>query len=249
MPTNDAGINVLVTRPQHQSAGLCDKLSDKGFQPICFPVIDIQPIANPQAALQKLQHISAVDYLIFVSANAVFQTNELLKKQWPKIAGQIVAIGPKTAEALTRIGLPANIVATKPFNSEQLLEHLPQKFSGQTGLIIKGEGGRTFLAEQLKENGLQISTVDVYTRAKPSGNTLNPNLLLHYITITSQLALDNLFELLPSQSTIIKNTSTFVVFSPRIANYAKKLGCQHILISSDASDSSLVDCISEANQA
>ncbi|PHS72936.1 MAG: uroporphyrinogen-III synthase [Cycloclasticus sp.] len=248
MPTNDASINVLVTRPQHQSAVLCGQLLDNGFQPIPFPVIDIQPVANPQAALGKLQDVNVVDYLIFVSANAAIQANKLLQKNWPDITGQIIAIGPKTADTLTKIGLQPHIVAPTPFNSEQLLEQLPKQLIGQTSLIIKGEGGRAFLAEQLLKCGMQVISVDVYTRKKPSDSALNSRLALHYITITSQLALDNLFELLPNQSTSIKSTSTFVVFSTRIADYAKKLGCQRILVSSDASDSGLVACIVDANQ-
>jgi uroporphyrinogen-III synthase len=49
--------------------------------------------------------------------------------------------------------------------------------------------------------------------------------------------------MLPELSNQLKQESTFVVLSRRIANHAKQNGCQHILISTEASDFGLLSAI------
>lgn len=248
MQNNDVPINVLVTRPAHQSSGLCALLSVNGYQPICYPTIEIQTLEDAAPARQKLSHCGDIDYLIFVSANAVTNANTLLNNAWPLTNARIVAIGPKTAESLQAIGLRPDIIATKPFDSEGLLAQLPTQLHGQRCLIIKGEGGRTALADSLRQRGMQVDFVDVYKRGLAQNNTELVEQSIHYITITSQLALDNLFLLLPGKAAELKQQSIFVVFSQRIADHAKSLGCQHILISSEASDKALLTCINNSSK-
>ena len=246
MPINEQ--TVLVTRPAPQAKQLCEQLTAEGFLPICYPTIGTQAVDEPTQATTTLQACHNSDYLIFVSANAVLQANLLLNNQWPKNDTIIVAIGPKTAEALRKIGLPATITADKPFSSEQLLEKFPDELSTKKGLIIKGEGGRTLLAEQLQQRGMSVSTVDVYKRVLPRNHDSRHLEVPHYITITSQLALDNLFILARLTANELKQHSTFVVFSQRIAHHAKNLGCQHIIICKEASDFGLISAITHAEK-
>ncbi|HIF18391.1 MAG TPA: uroporphyrinogen-III synthase [Cycloclasticus sp.] len=243
VPTNNAPlINVLVTRPSHQADKLCAELTANGLHAIRYPSIDIQAVSNTPQATAALQNIIRSDNLIFISANAVTHAHQLLSTQWPEINGSIIAIGPSTANALLNIGLIPRITAQTPFNSEQLLKQLP---SLDNVSIIKGEGGRDFLEKQLTARGINVTAVDVYKRAMPANNPIAPSNVLHYITITSQLALENLFLLLPAQTKKLKQASTFVVLSQRIAQFAKSLGCQHILTSKDASDAGLVAAITD----
>lgn len=243
MPNNEK--TVLVTRPAHQSAHLCELLTAKGFSPICFPTIEIQPVDSTPHITNTLQHCNDYDYLIFVSANAVLQADLLINHQWQKAHVSIVAIGPKTADTLNKIGLKPQIISAKPFDSERLLEQLPNELKQTRSLIIKGEGGRALLAEQLQKRGMTVDCIDVYKRALPTNYDLLKSKAPSYITITSQLALDNLLLMLPQQVIELKQRCTFVLFSQRIARYAESLGCQHILISQEASDIGLISAISD----
>jgi len=239
MPTKQP--TVLVTRPAHQSDNLCRLLTDSGATPLRFPTIEIQAPKKPAAARSKLQALEHYDFLIFISLNAVIQANKLMTKAWPKDS-IIVAIGPSTANALENIGLTASITATKPFNSEQLLTQFPSDIQQKKCLIIKGEGGRKMLAEHLIQQGMAVDTVDVYKRAAPTLNM--PSIEIpSYVTITSQLALKNLFLLLPQQANELKQRSTFILFSQRITDYAKEQGCQQTICCQEASDSGLIDAI------
>jgi len=246
MPIN--GQSVLVTRPAPQAKQLCEQLTAEGFRPICYPTIATQAVDEPTQATAILQASHDADYLIFVSANAVLQANLLLNSQWPKNDASVVAIGPKTAEALKKIDLPVTISADKPFSSEQLLEKFPDELKAKKALIIKGEGGRTLLAEQLQQRGMNVSTVDVYKRVLPRKHDFKLLELPHYITITSQLALDNLFVLAQLTAKQLKQHSTFVVFSQRIARHAKNLGCQHVISCEEASDFGLISAITQAEK-
>jgi len=235
--------SVLVTRPAHQAARLCSLLTAQGFRPIRYPTIEIQATDNTSIATAILQQSRHYDCLIFVSANAVAQADHLLHNKWPPQPANIIAIGPKTADKLTKIGLQPSLVATTPFNSESLLEQLPSSLKHKKGLIIKGEGGRTLLSEQLQHRGMAVTSVDVYQRALPSNSNEIDIKTPQYITITSQRALDNLFLLLPKQTLELKKHATFVVLSQRIAHYAESLGCQHVIASQEANDIGLVSTI------
>jgi len=248
MTTTKASINVLVTRPTQQALNLCDQLAAAGFNAIRYPSIEIQALSETAVAQQALQKIDRKDYLIFVSSNAVIHANLLLNKQWPKLTSSIVAIGPKTAETLKTIGLQANIIARKPFSSETLLEQFQAKPDHQSAAIIKGEGGRSLLAEQLTKRGVSVLNIDVYKRGQPKPRSF-PKQALHYITITSQLALSNLLQLATNNSVQLKQHSHFIVFSPRIAAYARQLGCQHVHTCLEASDTSLIASIKGVEKA
>lgn len=242
MPINDRKINVLVTRPARQALSLCQKLSAANLTPVSYPTIDIQPVSKPAHATQQLADIGHKDYLIFSSQNAVAHADLLLNKHWPALPNTLVAIGPKTAIALAAIHLPPTIVAQKPFNSEALLKQFQQTLDGKTGAIVKGEGGRPFLANQLQKRGLSLINIDVYRRCLPQHST-DLNSPIKYITITSQLALDNLFSMQQARAELFKQQACFITFSQRIAAYALTLGCQHVHTCPEASDDSLVNSI------
>lgn len=242
MPTNETCPHVLVTRPSHQASALCDELVAHNFQPICFPTIQIASTENRQHAIEQLQTSNQANYIIFISANAVWQADCLLNKQWPALK-TVVAIGPKTATALEEIGLAPSIIATRPFNSERLLSLFPPALKNLSCLIVTGEGGRTYLAEQLQQRGMTVNSLNVYKRIQPTQPVTPPKQAPAYITVTSQLALENLFAMLPSQANALKQNSTFVALSQRIADYARTLNCQKILVSEEASDSGLVSTI------
>lgn len=236
---------VLVTRPAHQSDHLCGLLTAAGFTPIRYPTIAIQAVENTAHISNTLYQHSNYDYLIFISANAVIQADRLIDHQWQKTPSGMIAIGPKTADTLDQLGLKPTITAAKPFNSERLLTQLPSDLKQKKGLIIKGKGGRTLLAEQLQKRGMTVDTLDVYQRTLPNNYKTSHNKKPAYITITSQLALDNLFLIPPRPIGELKQQCTFVVFSERLARYASSLDCQHLLISHGASDKGLVSAINQ----
>ena len=249
MPTHEPKKNVLVTRPAEQTANLSALLTEAGFQPILYPTIGIFPAPNPLVAQQVLSNLPFYNYVIFISPNAALQADLLLQQKWPSLgATTLVAIGPKTASTLNQLGQSPLIIANKPFNSEALLDQLPTHSKQLRCLIVKGQGGRQFLAEQLKKKGMHVSTLDVYSRGLPQPTQELSSKTISYVTITSQLALDNLYQLIPEKMKTLQQHATFVFYSQRIANYASQRGCHQCLISHEASDAGLVFALLNAKK-
>jgi uroporphyrinogen-III synthase len=246
---NSSVNQVLVTRPAHQSQQLCDLLIEAGFKPIAFPTIEIVPLPLDRNKKLKLENISTFDYVLFISVNAVHQVIAY-KTLWPSENTRYIAIGPKTAEAMMNdLAITPNIISSKPFSSEQLMTKLPSQLADKRILIVKGEGGRDFLADELKSKNMIVETLDTYQRSLPTN--IVPNLKhfdVTYITITSILALKNLTLLLQDDFSTMSKRCIFVLFSERIEHYAKQIGCTHTIVANNADNNSLVQAIKKSTQ-
>ena len=64
-----SGLGVLVTRPAHQSAGLCRLIEQCGGRALAFPAMEIRPPGDPKTAKQLLDR--SWDLLVYISPNAV----------------------------------------------------------------------------------------------------------------------------------------------------------------------------------
>lgn len=236
-------IRVLVTRPTHQAEHLCERLVANGFQPVRYPTIEIQPVKEITLTKKTLSQTHRFQYIIFISANAVIHANKIHPLSQITPPTQVVAIGPKTAETLEKNGLTPDTISAQPFNSEQLLKKLPRGLVPQNCLIIKGEQGREFLAQELTKAGFSVKTIDVYKRTLPTQQQPLSSSSVPYITITSQLALKNLRILQQVNWRQFQQHSRFIVFSQRIADAAKQLGCKHIIVSNQANDEGLITAL------
>ena len=116
MPGNLNGLNILVTRPEHQAHSLCQLLRDQGATPLAFPLINIQAIDNPEPP--QLNHY---DIIIFVSNNAVKLGIPLIKPLLEN--SKLATVGKGTAKLMAEQGYPADILPERQFDSEGLLAH------------------------------------------------------------------------------------------------------------------------------
>src|SRR5512134_3837378 len=112
---------ILITRPRLQSDGFAEELRNAGFEPIFFPVIEIQPIRNNVALERALAKLDCYEWLVFTSVNAVdvvFDSlgvpqersgrgggDVILELQGTAANPRVAAIGPKTAQALQARGI------------------------------------------------------------------------------------------------------------------------------------------------
>ncbi len=220
-------LNVLVTRPIHQSENLSKLIREQGGNPILFPVIEIKPLQT------KFDYnINDFDLAIFISANAV--------KYSIPVNIECFAVGKATANCLKTAKFPA-----PPFNSEALLE-MPEMqesaISGKKIAIFRGEGGRELLAKTLKLRGASVTYINVYKRVQPPVPAWIHNIKIDLIIITSSEGLQNFMNMLDGQ-TWIRNTP-MVLISERIKVVAKKLGViAPIFVAPNASDDGLLAAI------
>lgn len=232
--------SILVTRPKHQAATFQKMLETAGASVTLFPTLDIIPLPLEK---QLFQH-QAFDILIFTSPNAVNFSLPFLKQSSIDLATtSIGAIGKKTATTLEEKGISVDLLPAHTFNSETFLE-LPslQYITRKNILLIKGEGGRSHLSEQLQKRGANVNVLNSYRRACPSPTQQSLNKLkikkIDIITFTSVEAATNLFNLLCKQEWLKR--TILLVGSTRIRDALIKCGINNtIWIANNPSDEAM----------
>jgi len=165
---------LLVTRPQPQADEWVAALRERGVPAHALPLIAIEPQADA-AAQAAWDTLASHRLLVFVSPNCVQSFFALRPQgvQWPATtwAG---ATGPGTAQALRTAGVPEAAIVEPPhdapqFDSEALWQRLrSQPWQGRRALIVRGDGGRDWLAERLRECGAEVGFVQAYRRVLPT---------------------------------------------------------------------------------
>lgn len=244
------GLGVLVTRATHQADHLCGLIAARGGHVFKLPVLAIVPPCDNDALANIHNRLPEYDLAIFVSANAVRMAFPDIAPVagWPRHL-KIAAIGKQTAAAINAAGLTVDIVPETQFTSEALLSvDDMQDIAGRKVLIVRGEGGREYLATALTERGAHVDYAEVYQRALPEVDT-HPVLdawaqgRLHAATVASRQSLDNLHQLLAETGQRYLADTLLVVSNPRTAEYAAELGYTRIIVADDASDEAMVEAL------
>jgi uroporphyrinogen III methyltransferase / synthase len=167
-------------------------------------------------------------------------------------------VGPGSVAALARHGVAApacQVISphaaadddTARFDSEGLYAALEQAlganaFEGKRVLIVRGDGGREWLADRLREAGAEVETVAAYRRIVPDPSVSTwqrVHALLagepHVWLVTSSEGVRNLADLardhLTSTEVAQLKHAPFVAPHPRIAETARGLGFDSITVS------------------
>ena len=242
-------LSVLVTRPAHQADGLIRALKDHGAKPIGFPVIEICDI-SPDPALK--QNLPQYDLVIFISANAVEKGMDWVQKLGLTITQPVLAIGKATARAIDRYSLNLLDLPDQAFNSEALLKHEQlqvEHIRGRRLLIFRGQGGREYLAEQLRHRGAQVDYAEVYRRQKPAAD-VQPLIKkwqqggIQLVTVSSNEALQNLYDMLGTAAHKRLQHTPLLVPGQRCARLALQLGHKADIIQAEsAADAAVISAI------
>lgn len=227
------GVTVVVTRPVHQAQALCEGIRHAGGEAIAFPVIEIGPPVDPQTLQLQLDKLADYDLAVFVSTNAVHCTfGALNERPWPQTL-PVAAVGRATAAALQARGFDVAHIAPVPYNSEALLG-LPalQNLQDRHIIIFRGNGGREYLAQTLRQRGAQVEYAESYQRGIPHSD---PVALYHawaerrkmLMVVTSNAGLHNVGKMIDPEHRQQLLATQLVVVSERAARLAEELGFRH----------------------
>ena len=157
-------------------------------------------------------------------------------------------MGAGTANVLRDAKLPIDVYPQDEWNSEGLLD-LPefQNIQGKKIAIIKGEGGREYLADELVNRGADVTPIIAYRRALPVCNVDKYLEMLHreaidVIICTSAEGLQNLKILLNAAWSNLQKISILVI-SPAMQVRAKELGFEKIVLAKNASHDAVLGVI------
>lgn len=236
-------MRLIITRPAAQAAAWVPALRALGQDAVALPLIAIAPPEDPapvQAAWQQLLQPHGPCLVMFVSANAVQHFFALAPAgmRWPT-GVRAACTGPGTASALVDVGVPAGQVVQPPadaasFDSETLWSLLKDEdWRGRQALVVRGEEGRDWLAEALRERGAEVGFVGAYRRLAPQAGAESEALLAraqsepaeHLWVFSSSEAVGRLRTLAPAADW---HDGRALASHPRIAEAARRIGFRQV---------------------
>ncbi|KAA0181080.1 fused uroporphyrinogen-III synthase HemD/membrane protein HemX [Cupriavidus gilardii] len=270
---------VVVTRPAGQSRQLTEALQAAGLDVLSFPLLAIGPAADDgplRAALARLPEFALV---VFVSPNAIAYALDALAlaqggaAAWPESV-PVAVVGPASVAALAERGIAAprhRVIspagadgaaadidpAEARFDSEALWAQLDvPSLAGREVLIVRGNGGRDWLGDKLREAGAAVLAVEAYRRTMPVPGSmqwqavrdgLKPGAAPQAWLLTSSEAVRNLDQLArdnlsPQEDAALREVQCIAPHA-RIAEQAAALGFTRVLLAAPGDEGLQAACL------
>ncbi|MCO4799138.1 MAG: uroporphyrinogen-III synthase [Colwelliaceae bacterium] len=238
-------LKVVITRPEKQGLELKQALDKVGIPSICQPLFTYQPNTDENNIQQQVEAFIP-SIIIFISVAAVeFSHKALPLEQWINSEQQVIAVGETTQHALSKLGIQAICPTTHDSEGILALTQLKKSQLENTNiLIVRGDGGREFLAEQLTSRGAKVKYLESYSRQwlplSPEQTVLWQNKKVNTIVITSNALLKRVVNLINITDNYWQNTCLWLVASERIAQSALQLGLQNVVNTHGANNQSII---------
>lgn len=234
----------LVTRPRAQGAAWQQRLVMLGVEARLLPLIDIAPAPDPAALCEWFATLvgEPAAVVMFVSPNAASGLFDSLPSGWRWPEGTLAAAtGPGTVAVLRAAGVSEASIVAPPaqaaqFDSEALWSVLEPRRSwgGTRAAIVRGDGGRDWLATRLRAAGAGVEFVQSYARRAPELTADEQQLLQQALAdperfawlLSSSEAVDHLHALAPAADW---STSVALASHPRIAESARRHGFGQVI--------------------
>jgi len=161
---------IAIMRPANYLAESVKLAGSMGFKAITAPMIDVvdKTDANFKGFVERIME-GAVDYVIFTSANGVEFTLLKLNSTDDFIdqlnETKVVAVGPKTKEALLKNGINVSLMPDL-YSSEGLVDLLTG-IEGSVIEIARSSHGAPELVSGLIEKGAKVHETQVYEIIRP----------------------------------------------------------------------------------
>ena len=247
------GKRILVTRARAQASDFADLLEANGAEVIQFPTIKIQPIEDVDIPFPN-----DYDWVIFTSVNAVEIFYERLQEKGKDAralgGNSICAVGPKTVEALNRIGIHPDFVPSH--SSGSVIASEMRDIDGKKILLPRATIATADLPNGLREKGAQVDDVPLYDTLKVANggdkrrDEVEADLLngsIDFVTFTSSSTVTNFLEMFPAHApTVLLANVKVAVIGPTTQKTALARDVRVDVVAKEASIESLVEAIVEA---
>jgi uroporphyrinogen-III synthase len=235
-------MKALVTRPAAQAVEWVAQLAARGIEAAALPLIGIADADDVTAVDAAWARLPEQALVVFVSPNAVerFFARRPAGLEWP--AGVLAGSpGPGTTRELQRLGVPAQAIVAPAddapqFDSESLWAQLGGRrpWRGAAVTIVRGDGGRDWLAQTLRERGAAVSNLSAYRRVVPVPDAAQRRVLETALAAPAQWvwlfssseAIDHLATLAPQAD---RRGAVAIATHPRIAARARAAGFGRVL--------------------
>jgi uroporphyrinogen-III synthase len=242
-------MKVLITRPRAQADDFAEKMRYAGFEPIFFPVIEIQPIGNNVALERALEKLNCYEWVVFTSVNAVDVVfNEHSVFFLKENAGvRFAAIGPKTAEALRKYSIEPDFVPEE-YVAEAILPGLGD-LQGKWVLLPRAEIARQVLPEAIANAGGIAHEIIVYQTLPAQVDEDGLSALktgVDVITFTSASTVENFWAVTRQHNLDplnLPNNPLVACIGPITEQAAKEAGFQNLVVAKEYTTDGLIEAI------
>ncbi|WP_338740642.1 uroporphyrinogen-III synthase [Haloplanus salilacus] len=149
--------HVAVFRPDDERLATARSLLEElGADPVADPMLAVEPTGD--------RPVDA-DYVVFTSKTGA----ELVADDWEPGTATVVAIGPKTADALEAAGYAVDLVPEE-FSSTGLVEALADRAAGATVEVARSDHGSPVLLDGLRDAGATVDETVLYRLVRPAGS-------------------------------------------------------------------------------
>jgi uroporphyrinogen-III synthase len=241
---------ILITRPRAQADDFAEKLRTAGFEPIFFPVIEIQPIENNVALERALEKLNCYEWAVFTSVNAVEVVFSLTPPPLPMGEGQeirVAAIGPKTAKALRKYGVEPNFIPDE-YVGEAILSGLGD-VKDKWVLFPRAEIARKELPEAIANVGGIVHEIVVYRTLPAEMDMDGLNAFksgVDVVTFTSASTVENFIAIVKQNGLDPLNlpgNPVFACIGPITEQAARDEGFQNIVVAKEYTTEGLMEVI------
>jgi uroporphyrinogen-III synthase len=179
---------LIVTRAADQAQPWVAALRDAGCTAQALPLLAIEALVNRAPLKRAWSDLALADLVVFVSANAVQGFFAAAPDQpattWPSTVWA-ASTGPGTTQALVQAGVPVvQVLEPAPdapqFDSEALWQRLQPLLSpwlGRRVWVVRGDAGRDWLADTLRQHGAMVQFLCAYRRTEPTPSAQDRALL------------------------------------------------------------------------
>ena len=160
-----SGKRVVIPRAAEQARDTAALLRERGAIPVILPMIEIAAPPDPERLARAAAEMSRYDWVLFTSANAVEQLRLELSRSGADArafgTARVGVVGPKTAEALLRLGIKADVVAQE-FVGEGLAAAVLNEGVPRRVLLLRALAARDVLPDTLRARGSEVDVVVAY---------------------------------------------------------------------------------------
>jgi uroporphyrinogen-III synthase len=225
-----ANRRILITRTPERSSELAATLQDEGATVLSIPAIEIIPPESYGPLDEALASLDQFDWIVFTSAHSVEVFEE--RRDPSVFPGHIAAIGPATANAIERLGLPVTLVPSVQI-AESLAESLVPHAEGKNVLLIRAAEAREVLPTALIQAGARLTVVEAYRNRIPIESAphlrelfASPTQYPDAITFTSASTARNLIALLAVSGLTLPTGIVLASIGPITSQALRDLGLE-----------------------
>jgi uroporphyrinogen-III synthase len=205
-------------------------------------LLKIEAVTETPAIKSQFMDIDLFDVVIAISRNAAELGLMYLDHYWPQwtLGVDWIAIGPVTADVMTKQGLETKMPAGQ-FDSEGAL-NMPelQDVAGKKILIWRGVGGRETLASTLRDRGATVVYAELYQRLVPQYSAQEWQQVLSQSPLLLVSSGQGLEAIAAQQPRISESVRGIIAPSLRVAELAESLGFINIQIADSAQDADML---------